>query len=270
MGEFDLFETNIPEPRLDVDMYLRRIQCHRERTPSIKYLKQLHRSHLLNIPFENLDIYMGNEIILDINKIYSKLILNNRGGFCYELNGLFYQLLLQLGFECHLISARVLQKNDDYSPEFDHAAILVHLNEKVYLVDVGFGDSFNDPKLLQTGLVQMDYNKYFRIDKNIDDEYILNLSTDSFEYKPVYKFTMKKRQFIEFMERCKFHQVSEQSHFTRGKLITQALKGGRITLSSTKWTLRIAGKLDEHPLLNEDEFNAKLFQHFGIKYSKKE
>lgn len=265
MAEFDLF-TNQPKlPNIDLDRYLLRLKCQRERVPSLRYLKLLHRSHLFQIPFENLDIHMGNEIILDVQKIYKKIVLQKRGGFCYELNGLFFHLLSQLGFHCHLISART-HENDQLGPEFDHAAILVYLDDQTYLVDIGFGDLFLEPKLIQPGKVQMDYNKYFRLDKNMDGEYTVLASGDSFEYVSKYVFTKKERQFIEFIDMCRYHQVDERSPFTKKKMITRATPRGRITLTDTKLAATISGKKEEMTILNHDEFRVKLYQHFGIRY----
>lgn len=260
---------NTPKlPAFDVGRYLQRIHCPMERTPSLKYLKQLHKGHLQHIPFENLDIHMRNEIMLDVQRIYKKIILRNRGGFCYELNGLFYHLLKQLGFECHLISARVYQ-GSDLGPDFDHAAILVYLDDQVYLADVGFGDSFLEPKLLAPNRMQMDYNRYYRIDTTIDDEYVLFGSDNSFDYEAKYLFTKDVRQFIEFIDMCHYHQTNKKSHFKKKKLITQVTPQGRITLTDDKFITTIAGKKEEQPILNQDEFLVKLDQHFGIKLIRK-
>lgn len=252
-------------PLIDVDKYLWRLRCKRERTPSLKYLKALHKAHLMHIPFENLDIHLGEQIILDIGKIFSKVVLRNRGGFCYELNGLFYHLLAHLGFYCHLISARTYE-NGEPGFEFDHAAILVYLDDKVYLADVGFGELFLEPKLLEAGKVQMDYTRYVKIDKTIDGEFIVQTSDNSLDFEPKYIFTKTERQYIEFIDMCHYHQTNENSHFTKKRLITKATPEGRITLTDSKFIQTKAGKKEEQILLNPDEFKVKLYQHFGIRY----
>ncbi|MEP2026497.1 MAG: arylamine N-acetyltransferase [Reichenbachiella sp.] len=263
MTPFNTLGNQSKLPKIDVDKYLQRIKCQRERVPNLKYLKSLHKSHLINIPFENLDIHMGNQIILDVKRIYNKIVLNKRGGFCYELNGLFYHLLSQLGFSCHLISAQTYE-DGELRPPFDHAAILVHFEDQIYLVDVGFGDLFLQPKLLQVGLVQMDYNRYFRIDKTIDDEYILHLSENSIDFEPKYLFTAKERQLIEFIDRCDDHQNNKNSHFRKQKLITRATPIGRVTLTDSKLTITEIGKKEKQNILNLDEFRVKLKEYFGI------
>lgn len=267
MSVFDPLGNRPKSLNIDVEKYLARIKCERERIPTLKYLKQLHKAHLFKIPFENLDIHMGNEIILDIKKIYAKVVLNKRGGFCYELNGLFFHLLLHLGYQCHLISARTYE-GETIGPEFDHVAILVYLDDQVYLLDVGFGDLFLEPKLVQPGKLQMDYTRYFRMDKNIDGEYTVQMSHNSLDFEPKYIFTKTERQYIEFIDMCRYHQLNEKSHFTKKKMITRATSKGRITLTDTKLIATASGKKEERAILNHDEFRVKLYQHFGIRYVK--
>ena len=105
---------------MNVQKYLERIGIVEISEPSINFLKQLQAAHLLNIPFENLDIHYGNEIILDISKLYEKIVINGRGGFCYELNGLFCELLILLGFKVRRISANVHNKEKGYGKDNDH------------------------------------------------------------------------------------------------------------------------------------------------------
>lgn len=247
----------------DVDSYLKRIHCQRERVPNLRFLKNLHRAHLLHIPFENLDIHLGNQILLDIDKMYKKIILGHRGGFCFELNGLFYQLLSKLGFTCHLISAQVYKDGAPGQP-FEHAALLVYFEDQAYLVDVGFGDLFLHPKLLQPGQVQMDYNRFFKFDKTIDDEYILCMSENSIDYESKYIFKTQKRQLIEFIDMCDYHQTHKNSHFRKKKIITRATTTGRVTLTDYQLILTNSGKREEQNILNIDEFKVRLKEYFGL------
>jgi len=91
----------------DVAAYLDRIGYTGELTPSEPVLRELHRAHLLAVPFENLDISRGVPIQLDYPALFGKIVTRRRGGFCYELNGLFAELLRALGFSVKLLSASV-------------------------------------------------------------------------------------------------------------------------------------------------------------------
>jgi len=248
----------------NIELYLARIKTAKQETLNLSYLNKLHRNHMLNIPFENLDIAMKNQIRLDINSLYEKVIIKRRGGFCYELNGLFYQLITSLGFEAQLIAARVYNDIGELGPEFDHMAILVKLDNKDILLDVGFGSSFLNPKMIQPGLIQIDYNHYYKIDKTIDGAYILSKSSDSISYQQKFLFTKDPKQFIEFVDMCNYHQTNPKSHFTSRKIITQAKPNGRITLTHEKLSITDMGKREEQEIINHDDFCVKLHQHFNI------
>src|SRR5499427_10761961 len=92
---------------LDVASYLHRIDHTRPPSPNAAALASLHRAHLFAVPFENLDIGLGRTIALEEDRLFDKIVTRRRGGFCYELNGLFSALLRSLGFNVTMVSARV-------------------------------------------------------------------------------------------------------------------------------------------------------------------
>ena len=251
-------------PYLDVEGYLNRINVRQSYQPTLAFLKQLHRSHLFAIPFENLDIHHGRKIMLDVQQAYKKVILERRGGFCYELNGLFYHLLLQLRFDCKLISARVFREDGSLGPDYDHVAIIVRIDGLLWLVDVGFGDAFIEPKRLEPYQSMLDYNRYFKFEQDPDDNYILLMSSEGVDYKQKYIFSLEPKEYIQFLEMCDYHQTDLASPFRKRKLITIATKSGRITLTDGTLKTTHLGEETEMPLLNQDEFYSKLEHHFGI------
>jgi N-hydroxyarylamine O-acetyltransferase len=126
---------------MNIKAYLNRINYSGHLIPDLEVLKSLQKNHLLSVPFENLDIHYNKTINLDVEKFYHKIVEEKRGGFCYELNGLFNTLLNALGYNSRIISARAYDiKRDDFGKEFDHMAMIVELNQAEYLVDAGFGE----------------------------------------------------------------------------------------------------------------------------------
>ena len=266
MKRLNRFGTRPEVASIDDKSYLEKLSLFKEQ-PSLHYLRRLHHQHLLAIPFENLDVHFRRSIMIDINKIFEKIIPTKRGGFCYELNFLFYHLLVHLGYDCYLISARVLsQETDCYGAEYGHMAILVTIEDDVYLCDVGFGDGFVFPKKLEEIILQMDLNRYFRFSEDSDGAYSLEKTSDTLHFETLYKFERKLREPIEFIDMCDFHQKSPNSSFTGKKIITQLTEEGRITLSDSKIKIVEKGKLIDLPVLNEDAFYSKMEEHFGIKY----
>src|SRR5262245_1566225 len=105
---------------LDTNAYLKRIDYRGRLDPTAETLRGLHVAHMLSVPFENLDIPLGRPIVLDEDALFDKIVARRRGGFCYELNGLFAALLRSLGFDVTLLSAGVAHADGGFGLEFDH------------------------------------------------------------------------------------------------------------------------------------------------------
>ena len=150
---------------VDIDAYLGRIGYEGSREPSAETLGELQSAHLRAVPFENLSIHSGEPIVLEDEALFEKIVNRRRGGFCYELNGLFAALLRGLGFEVEMLAAGVATEADNFGPEFDHMTLLVKLDER-WMADVGFGDSFLEPLRLDTPDEQVEgaraYKLFFR------------------------------------------------------------------------------------------------------------
>ncbi len=255
---------------MQVKSYLDRIGIEKIEDPSLKYLAELQHHHLLSIPFEDLDI-PGKRIELDLEKIYNKITPTKRGGFCYELNGLFHWLLTSLGFKVDMLSARVFnsQKNE-FGPEFDHMTLMVHL-EKDYLVDAGFGDSFRVPLEFPEGEVK-DVSGHYRLRQHRTTSAGTLINENSFElvkenendWKPQYLFTLKPRKFNDYKEMCDFQQDSPTSHFRTRMLCTIATEDGRITLGNDSLTITNGKSKNKISFESKEEFNTYLKNYFDI------
>src|SRR5262245_25561295 len=120
--------------------YLERLAAPRPAAADEAALRALHRTHLLAVPFENLDLHLRRPLHLEPEALFQKVVRERRGGFCYELNGLFGWLLEALGFQVTRLSARVYSSAGVLGPEFDHLALRVDLGDRPFLCDVGFGE----------------------------------------------------------------------------------------------------------------------------------
>jgi N-hydroxyarylamine O-acetyltransferase len=230
----------------------------------VESLKLLQRQHLLTVPFENLDIHWKRPIELNGKSFYDKIIGEKRGGFCYELNGLFCELLTEIGFQSKIISARVVKENGDFSAEYDHLAIITQIGNEEYLVDVGFGSFSSDPLKFVLDVEQSDDNGTFLIRK-YDDEYFEVVKKDGDVWQSEYIFTPLKRDLSEFAEMCRFHQTSPESHFTRGKVCSLMTPGGRKTLTDEKFIETVNGQKKEIAVNSDEQFNRILAKEFYIK-----
>jgi len=242
---------------------MERIGYRRPTQPSVNVLRRLHRKHMLSVPFENLDIHLHRPIILSEAAFYDKIVKHHRGGFCYELNGLFANLLEGLGFNVSMLSARVARKSGGFSPDFDHMTLLVQLKHP-WLADVGFGDSFTEPKRLNVSRPQADHGRDYRFTRKDGWTLLSRRTKGSRVWEPQYKFSLTPRSLEDFVPRCRWQQASPRSHFRKNRICTRLTSNGRLTLTDTKFIVTRGDKKVERPLKNPEEFTALLHRHFRI------
>ncbi|MFE8694978.1 arylamine N-acetyltransferase [Cytobacillus sp. FJAT-53684] len=245
---------------MDVQAYLKRISVEKEEQLTLEYLAKLQKNHMENIPFENLDVTRKVEIKLITDRFYEKVMGNGRGGFCYELNGLFQQLLTKLGYRSHLIACTV-KKLEGWAKADTHAAIIVNLDQP-YLVDVGFGDSVRQPVPL-TGEERIDVSGTYRVAQTEQESYDLQRFDDENHWKTLYRFTNDVKSIKDFDEGCLYNQTSPDSTFTHGDIVTIATEDGRITLSGLNVTQTKNGQKVKWDV-TEDEKIKLLEKYFHI------
>jgi N-hydroxyarylamine O-acetyltransferase len=251
---------------MDVEGYLRRIGYDGPRSPSAATLRELHCRHLFAVPFENLDIALGNTIRLDPAALFDKIVTRGRGGFCYELNGLFYELLVALGFRVEMLSARVRRPDGSFSSEFDHMLLKVVLDEP-WIADVGFGDSFVNPLPLQSdGPESIEGLSRFRVAELNDGWDLLRRDGDGMPIV-LYRFTEVAHDLSDFVPMCHIHQTSPESHFTQNRVCSKALPDGRVTISGMRLITTRNGVRKEAVLDGNEAFRECLRQQFGIEFA---
>ena len=247
---------------MDIKAYLERIDYHGSLEPTAHTLRELHRAHMLAVPFENLDIHLNRPIVLDDAALFSKIVERRRGGFCYEMNGLFAALLGALGFRVDKLAAGVTREDGGFGPPFDHMALLVHLDER-WLADVGFGESFREPLLMDERGEQMSGGHAYRIAGD-GENLILQRRGDDDVWADQYLFTLKPYEYPDYEEMCRYHQTSPESHFTQRRVCTRATDDGRITLSELRLIVTSGGSQEECLLEDEREYAQTLRELFGI------
>jgi N-hydroxyarylamine O-acetyltransferase len=247
---------------MDVQAYLNRINYDGPLAPTAETLRQLHVTHLLTVPFENLSIHAREPIVLEDQALFQKIVNRRRGGFCYELNGVFAALLRALGFEVAMLSAQVADEEGIFSRDFSHMALTVALEQR-WLADVGFGDSFVEPLLLDSRDAQLQGDRAYSIVAD-DERLIMQRAEKSGEWKAQYRFTLEPFQYADYAEMCKYHQTSPLSHFTQARICSRLTAQGRISLSDMRLIVSEGGERRESLASTQEEYEELLRQHFGI------
>jgi N-hydroxyarylamine O-acetyltransferase len=251
---------------MDIKRYLERIGHDKPVGPNLDTLRDIHRAHMLTVPFENLDIHLGRPIQLEEQALWRKIILQKRGGFCYELNGLFAWLLKQIGFQVRYLNGRVYNNQGNYGREFDHLALMVQIPGETtpWLADVGFGDSFIEPLKFEFNGEQVQGPHAYRLE---EFEGGFNLCRKDFDgnWSRQYFFDLQPRNFpSDYEAACHYHQTSPKSSFTRERITSRATPTGRLTLDPHFLTITINGRRKKLRVKNEDEYRALLKTNFGI------
>ncbi|XP_069840545.1 arylamine N-acetyltransferase, pineal gland isozyme NAT-10-like [Dendropsophus ebraccatus] len=252
---------------MDMKAYLQRVNLTDTGPPSLSALQELHRRHVLAVPFESLSIHSGEKIILDISWIYDKIVVRRRGGFCYENNGLFSWVLQQLGYQPRVLAARSRDRmTGTYGLPFDHMISTVELEGRTWLCDVGYGEGIAEPVPLEAGWEGEQDSGVFRLQVEGDEWHMERKEEET--WRCLYKFTLKECTFEDFREMCEYHQTSPSSFFVKKSFCTQLLPGARLTyvghrLISTEYT-KGGGCVRTTQELTNEEIPEILRDKFGI------
>jgi len=251
---------------MDVNAYLKRISHTEPVKPDAKTLYELHLAHMLAIPFENLDIGLKRPIHIDEQAIWNKIVINHRGGFCYELNGLFAWLLKQIGFAVTYLNARVYGQDGSLGIDFDHLALLVQIpgESERWLADVGFGDSFKEPLQFKVDIEQIQGLRGYWLEQVSAGYAVWRRNYDDTRERKYY-FDLTSHNFPqEYEVACQYQQTSPESGFTRSSIISRATEDGRVSLQDGRLILTVDGLRKERSIPNKKEFDALLKKYFNI------
>ncbi|BCY12211.1 arylamine N-acetyltransferase [Actinoplanes sp. L3-i22] len=241
---------------MDVTAYLDRIGLPRPATPDDDSLRALSWAHQAAVPFENLSIHLGEPISLDPADLFDKVVRRRRGGFCYELNGLFALLLADLGHAVDRVASRVHRGEGRFGPLFDHLALIV---DGRWVVDVGFGRHSSYPLRLDSRDEQVDPGGRFRVIEADGGD--LDIYRDG---EPQYRIERRPRDLLDFEPACWWQQTWPGSHFRTGPVCSRLDGDDRITLSGRR-LIRGSGGASTETVLDSDEAVLAAYRtHFGI------
>ncbi|WP_406449983.1 arylamine N-acetyltransferase [Streptomyces sp. NBC_00876] len=274
-----------PRSQQTTDSYLERIGAARPARPDAAALRELQLRHLTSVPFENLSIHLGEDIVLEEEALLDKVVADRRGGFCYELNGAFAVLLRALGFRVTLLQARVHGDNGRLGIPYDHMALWVGTDDGTgpWLADVGFGDHAQQPLALDDRTDQEDPRGTFRIGPapaevmegggETEDGRYTGDRGDAAGYgdldvlrdgTPQFRLDPRPRALADFTAGAWYHRTSPDSSFTRSPVCSRFTATGRITLKGRKLLTTVGAERHEAPLGSDEEVLAAYREHFGV------
>ncbi|XP_072278615.1 arylamine N-acetyltransferase, pineal gland isozyme NAT-10-like [Pyxicephalus adspersus] len=273
---------------MDINKYFARVGYKGSYPPAdIDTLSAIMHHHIRAIPFENLSVHCGEPISLNIESIFQKLVMKQRGGWCSEQNHLLYWVLNTIGYRVVMLAAHVYQPHlDEYNPFATHLVLKVTLDSKVYIVDVGYGSSSQiwQPLELTSGMDQLQIPGIFRLSecngiwfldkirrKQMVSDGLFSESEllDKSSYRKIHCFSLQEKTIDYFLESCRFHQTSPKSAFANKSVCSLQVPDGVRTLvgwtyTETKYNYRMGVDLVELKTLQNNEVEEVLKEKFGI------
>lgn len=250
---------------MNLQKYLNRIQAERRNEVSLEYLSHLQKQHVLNVHFENLDIISQKPLSLQLEGLYKKIVLNQQGGVCYELNGLFYHLLKELGFKPYLMAGTVYVGNGVWALENAHMFIIMPLEGKEYLIDVGFGGNSSRQPIPLTGEEVIDSDGIYRVlTDETQSQFYLQKKSDG-EFETLYRFeTPSKRWNLETIHPiCVLTETAPESMFNKMYFLSRVTENGRITLLGNTLII-VNGKEKIKQTLEDHEITETARRYFQL------
>lgn len=255
-------ETSAVSAKAWADAYLERIGAARPARSDAAALRELQLRHLMTVPFENLSIHRGEDIVLEEERLVEKIVTERRGGFCYELNGAFGALLSALGFRVTPLQARAFGEGGRLGIPYDHMALQVETDDGTgpWLADVGFGDHAVRPLALDDRTEQDDPSGVFRFRAAPQGD--LDLLRGG---SPQFRLDLRPRTLVDFTAGSWYHRTSPDSHFTRSLVCSRLTGTGRVTLSGRRLVTTVRGERHETELDTDAEVLAAYDDHFGLR-----
>lgn len=249
-----------------LDEYFNRISYTGPREPDYDTLQSITGCHSGTITFENLDPFMGRPVFLNPELLQDKLVRSRRGGYCFEQNSLLRYVLEALGFKVTNLSARVLwgQEADQPLMPRTHMLLIVEIEDKDYLVDVGFGVmtptvplALNSQQPRETPL------ETFRLQQN-DGLFLLQANLDN-SWRNLYQFDLQPQLPVDYEVSNWYVSTHPDSRFVNSLILTMPGKDCRHTLQNNILTTHhISGEKDRKTLTSVDALLDCLQHTFGL------
>jgi len=241
--------------------------------PYLETLARIQRAHVTTIPFENLAIVgdphgdrEGEGVILSTPHLHEKIVEQDRGGYCFGLNGLFHWLLDELGYDVDRVAARIVGSDGDARPPANHHSNVVELDRR-YVVDVGMGTPvMRRPTPLDGSTRKDEVGVEWRVAESDrpDETYCTEYrSPDEEGWSTRYVFSDKPCDLDYFAATNDYLQSAPESPFTGGPVVSIATDDGHRKLSADTLT-EVVGAEETERHVAPEEWHATLAESFAL------
>ncbi len=248
--------------RFELEKYLNRVNFKGDVEASGSALEALHHAHLYAIPFENFDVLLGRGIDLDPKALFHKLVIKRRGGYCFELNGLFLEALKAFGFDARALLGRVHVTGTPTGR--GHQIELVRIGSREWILDVGFGgDTPRMPVPLILDEPVTKWGQTVRLTDGGNFGIMLQMKKEE-EWADLYSFDLSYvfQGDIEYGNH--FNSTHPDIFFTFARVAALPVDNGAITLLDRTLKETKDGRSSVRELEDGPAYLAALGKYFGI------
>jgi len=190
-------------------------------------------------------------------------VTRKRGGYCYEVNGVFALILQALGFQVQCLLARVLDGFSTLRPR-SHQLLLVTVEDEPWIADVGFGrNSLRAPLRLTSGVVDQQGPDTFRLWSEAGQTFVLQNLLEG-HWHDLYAFTLEPFLPVDYLPLNHWHSTSPHSQFTQRKICTVPTATGRIVAVDTEFKIRTQERTHTIQARSPTEYVQSLHEYFGL------
>lgn len=247
-----------------INDYFNRIGYSGDKSATLEVLTEIIKKQVKSLAFENCEIWKYKRVVsLETEDIVNKIVYNSRGGYCYELNGLFAMALTQLGFKWYFAAARPMTY-PERRPK-THLVVIVEIDNELYLCDSSFGGyTLRAPLKIVDGAETTQENETYNL-KKVGNEYVLSYKILD-EWHNQYCFELLAQEWIDFSLANYFNATHPATIFTTKKLAMIQTDIGRKFLIDNELKIIENGVITKKDI-NKDEYEKVLEKEFFIKLS---
>jgi N-hydroxyarylamine O-acetyltransferase len=249
---------------MKLDSYFKRIDWKGTPKADLETLRPLHLAHATHIPFENLDIQLGRNILLDLEALDRKLVGGTRGGYCFEQNTLFQAVLREIGFDVIACEARVRMGRSGFTPR-THMLLIVKIEGEDYLADVGFGGEGLFFPIQLAGGVQKQFLWNYQIVKEEPDLFVLQTLRQE-KWVDLYAFLAEQREPVDFEVANWYTSTHPQSSFVQALTAQLPTPDARFILRNRIFLIERAGGEESREIKTLQELHQVLREIFHLSF----
>jgi N-hydroxyarylamine O-acetyltransferase len=236
--------------------------------PTLAFLGEMAKQHVATFAFSSVGCRLGEDLPLDFASLYQRIVVQRRGGYCFEQNGLFFEILEELGFDVELYLARVIY-NQDTHPGLTHRITMVELQGRRYILDVGFGPLGPRIPVLMSEQESEDGERRFRVFESRPGEFHLQVIRDG-DFFSLYRFELSRYGQAD----CEVGHFYSHRHpaasFVNHLVVSLIMENETRSLRDLKYWVTTRTEKKEQLISNAQQLRRILVDELGIQISEAE